>query len=290
MVLNITQKQTIDAVIIDNLNAIREITFEGSIASFGQEGLKKDEDALRAFLLLKVSHLTQDDTQLLTQNNISNCIAGIKEILQHPFPQNRNNGISTVEYYKEIPYVFYIQGDQLMVEPKGLLSLTAWKNNPTQEITKEDVVTYIKEQINIRIGALAAQINIKVQNNEEDYTYIYKNLPPSCHKSMTFDDFGKMTNNPERSNNNYNNSNHPIASQSNLSTLIYRHFQPIHSNGLETITPNSPENEQSASVIGAAARALIAGRGDNNSQSIGPFTRALMAERGNNNSRRSIGL
>jgi ankyrin repeat protein len=145
--LNKTQQNILDGTLKFLFEAIREV----------QPAL-----AIKAFELILSLKVSSKEGNFFVQLDIFDSIKQLREILEHPYPQNRS---TSTPYLGQIPgYAVYEpngHGKGWEKEPLGLLSLTARNDGTAPPITRKDVVDYIVSQIkkNIREIKLEQQLH-----------------------------------------------------------------------------------------------------------------------------------
>jgi len=122
-------------------------------------------DAVMALKIILIGNINYWlNTKYLLQRKFPNdtgfadAIEQIYKILTHDRPQNRNVGnliTGGIEYGVKDGIVYYHRGEELFSEPQGLLGLTAYQDaNTTHPVTKEDVVSFIKDIVEQRISEI----------------------------------------------------------------------------------------------------------------------------------------
>jgi len=115
--------------------------------------------ALKSLLIRgKNEWLTRKDYLKQEFLDTVDAIEQVHKILTHDCPQNRNVGnviTGGIEYGVKDGIVYYHRGEELFSEPQGLLGLTAYQDaNTTHPVTKEDVVSFIKDIVEQRISEI----------------------------------------------------------------------------------------------------------------------------------------
>ena len=141
MAINSYQKNILNSVLQYPFDEIKEFDFEEKTFQNGIE----DDKALKSFQLIIKEEVTPSERLELDNWDVwDGGVKSIREILQHPAPQNRPRD--------EDGFIQDEQDGQELEE--GLLGLTTKNNDSAEDITRDDVVGFIKAEVNQRIAVM----------------------------------------------------------------------------------------------------------------------------------------
>lgn len=141
MAINSYQKNILNSVLQYPFDEIKEFDFEEKTFQNGIE----DDKALKAFQLIIKEEVTPSERLELDNWDVwDGGVKSIREILQHPAPQNRPRD--------EDGFIQDEQDGQELEE--GLLGLTTKNNDSAEYVTRDDVVGFIKAEVNQRIAVM----------------------------------------------------------------------------------------------------------------------------------------
>lgn len=140
---------TTERELLPGLNGAQKNIIEG-ILSFPFDSISEllsREEKLRALELMMKPRLSEDDKKFLKAVDMVAVIGQVRDILAHPYPQNRAQGYSS-DIAVPAGHVSYRTPTGFASEPQGLLGLTARVDGTHSAPTKEQVCQYIAKLIN----------------------------------------------------------------------------------------------------------------------------------------------
>lgn len=168
--INDTQKNIITGTLKLMLDPIEDLPFS---------------KAIKALKAISQDMLSETDIEQFIEQDIWESIKQIRDILEHPCPQNRSTNYPYFEAPSNPSFIVYNNNNYPAFEKKGLLSLTS-RNDVNTRITKDEVVIYINELISERIERIENQSAKRIQFWFRNVRNENKNVPEQSH-SLNFD-------------------------------------------------------------------------------------------------------
>lgn len=167
------------------LNGTQKNIIEGTLSFyFDTIDELKPKTAIKALYAMLQPDMDEKDIILFKEKEVFDIINTVREILSHPYPQNRSeNGVYIEDLY-DTDIIAYKDNDaKLAFEFKGLLSLTARDSETTLHVTTNAVVTYINSLIR---NAIIKQEKKLEKMQQQNQSFIMSFLMMSNRKDCIF--------------------------------------------------------------------------------------------------------
>jgi hypothetical protein len=207
--LNAIQKQIIEDAIAYDIDAIEQLTLPnpknedevgGGVFEFYRAENSSPPDSLEALrqsyiidaLAAIQGYIHVGHVRSLERRGVWDSVKNLRNIINHPCPQNRYNGDGNAYWHGVLRgrtpitqaeigscrsgvsngIVYYYKsgfGSQILTEPQGFLALTSINDTSSRPVTKEAVVDYVKKLVNEAI-----QKNRRILVEKKEFNNVFQ--------------------------------------------------------------------------------------------------------------------